>query len=156
MMKKIIVLGLALSAPAFSTTCTLPKGESIKVGCSYDCDFFYRFRVSMTAWGLGYSTKFVNLKNQPDMKTAMASVDGILVPGGADINPKYYLASVTPELREYTEKNIHLAKLTKETELRDSFEHKLLKAYDQDDTFKDLPLLGICRGFQMMSVAQTF
>src|SRR5690606_15077450 len=37
---------------------------------------------------------------------------------------------------------------------RDPFEYDLVKKYSEDESFKELPMLGICRGLQMMSVAQ--
>jgi putative glutamine amidotransferase len=134
--------------------CELPKGEKIKVGCTYECDFFYRFRLIMTGWGLGYTTEFVNLHAKLDVKKAMSLVDGILLPGGADIDPKYYLDSVTPELQEYTKTNLHLVNFSQEGEERDPFEYQLVQTYSRDEQFKKLPMLGICRGLQMMSVAQ--
>lgn len=154
MIKNIFALILVLnfSLPAFS--CELPQGEEIKVGCSYDCNFFYRFRLTMTAWGMGYKTKIIDLQAQPNLKEALSQIDGILLPGGADIDPKYYLDNVSSELRDYTLKNLELVKFTKEGERRDPFEYSLVKMYSEDETYKDLPMLGICRGFQMMSVVQ--
>lgn len=108
----------------------------------------------MTAWMMGYKTSFVDLSRSPDMKKAMLEVDAVLVPGGADIDPKYYLEDVSPELRDYTTKNLHLVKFSDEGRKRDPFEYNLIKTYSGDEDFKDLPLLGVCRGLQMMSVAQ--
>lgn len=108
----------------------------------------------MTGWGMGYSTEIKNLRTEPDFKTALQSVDGILLPGGADIDPKYYLSNVSPELQDYTKKNLNLVKFTKEGEYRDPYEYGLVKLYSEDNQYKNLPMLGICRGLQMMSVAQ--
>lgn len=107
----------------------------------------------MTAWGMGYSVKFKNLQQQSNLKEGLNLVDGVLMPGGADIDPKYYMDDITPELRDYTEKNLALVDFTKEGEKRDPFEYQLVKTYSEDEEYKDLPLLGICRGLQMMSVA---
>ena len=148
----VLTFGLILSLPSFA--CDLPKGQVIKVGCSHDCDFFYRFRIIMTSWMMGYSTEFVHLHQKPDLKKAMAEVDAILIPGGADINPKFYLDSVSQELREYTEKNLNLVNFSKEGEERDPFEYSLVQTYSKEEKFKNLPLLGVCRGLQMMSVAE--
>src|SRR5690606_20451506 len=49
---------------------------------------------------------------------------------------------------------LHLVKFTEEGRKRDPFEYSLVKLYSDDETYKDLPMLGICRGLQMMSVAQ--
>ena len=155
MKKNFIILTLFLTFTQVSNaTCSLPRGESITVGCTYDCNFFYRFRLLMTSWGMGYSTKIITLHNAPDMKKAMSSVDAILLPGGADIDPKYYMEEVTPELKDYTLKNLNLVEFTNEGKKRDPFEYELVKTYSSDDDFKDIPMLGICRGLQMMSVVQ--
>ncbi len=154
MIKKVFVFGMMLSISLSAPACELPAGEVIKVGCSYDCDFFYRFRLKMTGWMMGYPTRIINLQSLPDMRKAMTEVDGILMPGGADIDPKYYLGAVTPELQDYTRKNIKLFNYSKEGLKRDPFEYNLVKLYSEDNHFKDVPLLGVCRGLQMMSVAQ--
>lgn len=154
MIKKSVFLGLCLLVSTSALTCELPKDEVIKIGCSYNCDFFYRFRVTMTAWMMGYKTSFVDLSRKTDMKTALSEVDAVLVPGGADIDPKYYLEEITPELRDYTKNNLHLVKFSSEGKKRDPFEYNLIKTYSEEEDFKDLPMLGICRGLQMMSVAQ--
>lgn len=153
-MTKVIIFTWALLFSFSAFTCELPKNEVIKVGCSYDCDFFYRFRIIMTSLALGYKTSFVNLDRYTDVKKAMQDVDAVLIPGGADIDPKFYLSDVSQELKDYTNKNLHLVKFSNEGKLRDSFEYNLVKTYSGDEEFKELPMLGICRGLQMMSVAQ--
>lgn len=137
-----------------SLSCKLPKGEVIKVGCTYNCDFFYRFRLKMTAWGMGYNTSITTLHDKPDMKEALSSVDAVLLPGGADIDPKYYVEKVSPELKDYTLNNLHLVNFSREGRKRDPFEYAVVRSYLEDETYKNLPMLGICRGLQMMSVAQ--
>lgn len=154
MIKKVF-LSLALgSLSSLAYPCELPKNEVLKVGCSSDCDLLYRFRLMMTSWSLGYKTKVIDLYPSIDLKASMEQVDAILLPGGADIDPSYYLSEVTPELRKYTEKNLHLVNFTREGKRRDPFEYNLLKIYSEDRAFEKKPLLGICRGLQMMSVAQ--
>jgi putative glutamine amidotransferase len=64
------------------------------------------------------------------------SVDGILLPGGGDVDPKFYgevphPATQTPDL------------------LRDELELSLVRWAVSDD----LPLMGICRGNQVINVA---
>lgn len=153
MIKKVF-LSLALGLSYSAYPCELPQSEVIKIGCSSDCDFFYRFRILTTAWTLGYKAEIRHLIGQTDLKQSMLEMDALLIPGGADIDPKYYLDNVTPELREYTRKNIKLVNFSKEGERRDPFEFAMVKTYLEDESFKDRPLLGICRGMQMMSVAQ--
>lgn len=140
-----------------STHCKLPPGEKITIGCTYKCDFATRFRLRAVAAMMGYKVKFENLNKKKDSKASeiLSSVDAVLIPGGADIHPKFYLKDVTPELREYTLNNLHLAILTEEGKKRDLFEYTLLKVYLQSpEKYSTLPVFGICRGMQMMSVAK--
>lgn len=155
-MKKFILLGLLLVTPEISSAakCDLPAGETIKIGCSYNCSFFYRLRLKTTAWAMGYKIAITNLSLHSDYLGKMGEMDGILIPGGADIDPKYYLDQVTPELRSYTEDNLHLVKFSKEGERRDPVEYSIVKHYSENEKFTHTPMLGICRGLQMMSVGQ--
>src|SRR5690606_27565109 len=70
------------------------------------------------------------------------------------IDPDYYLPYISSALQKYTQENRHLVNFSSEGKRRDPFEYQLVKNYSEDDQFKDLPMLGICRGMQMMSVAQ--
>lgn len=155
-MKTLLIVTLALSSSFVQASCKLPKGEKITVGCTYKCDFFTRSRLKAAGARLGYKVNIVNLAaNKSLINKSIAEVDSVLIPGGADIHPRFYLRNVTPELREYTEANIHLAKLTDEGKERDLFEYSLLrKLISAPNEYKKLPILGICRGMQMMSVAQ--
>lgn len=154
-MRKVFFAVLSLTLSFSALACNLPRGEVLKIGCTYECDLFYRFRITMTAWGLGYSTQIINLQRESgDAKEALGLVDGVLFPGGADIDPKYYLPKVSPELRDYTEKNLHLVEWSEEGRERDPFEYELLREYSENEMHKSLPFLGICRGMQMMSVVQ--
>lgn len=112
-MKKIVfglsLLGFLTQAQA---ACKLPANEKITIGCTVDCGFFTETRLKVLGMSLGYKVVFKDLSRGAISSEAIAGVDAILIPGGDDINPKYYLRNVTPELREYTQNNIHLAKLT--------------------------------------------
>lgn len=133
------------------SSCEVPRNEELVIGCTYKCDFFYRLRLNLTALALKYPIRIVDLRYS---KETIESVDGILVPGGEDIDPKYYLDSVTPELREYTLKNLDLVSFTSSGVKRDAFEYSVVKRYSSEEQFSRLPLLGVCRGMQMMTVAQ--
>src|SRR5690606_11530150 len=109
-----------------SAKCDLPAGETLKIGCTYNCSFFYRLRLKTTAWAMGYKLSISNLSQSPDYLQKMEEVDGILIPGGADIDPKYYLDHITPELRSYTEENLNLVKFSKEGERRDPVEYSIV------------------------------
>lgn len=148
----LILAALGQSFSAFS--CELPKNEVLNIGCTNHCDLVYRLRLKMVAWKLGYSLNVTNLSKDKSVKESLSKMDGVLIPGGADIDPKYYMDKVSPELQKYTQDNLRLVNFSREGERRDPFEYELVKSYSEDDSFKTLPMLGICRGFQMMSVAQ--
>jgi gamma-glutamyl-gamma-aminobutyrate hydrolase PuuD len=132
----------------------MPRDQRITIGCSYKCGFLYRFRLRLSALSMGHRLNFVNMRNYADPKVAMEEVDGVLIPGGADISPHLYLDQVTPELAEYTKAKIDLVNFTSEGAYRDPYEFSLLQAYSSEGQFERLPLLGICRGMQMMAVSQ--
>lgn len=153
MIKRVLLLGILSSVSSGILACTLPKGEVLRIGCSDNCSFLYRLRLKTTSWALGYPTKIVSLT--PDnLAQEQNLLNGILIPGGADIDPDYYLPHVSSELQKYTQENRHLVNFSSEGKRRDPFEYQLVKNYSENNQFKDLPMLGICRGMQMMSVAQ--
>ncbi|WP_205697592.1 gamma-glutamyl-gamma-aminobutyrate hydrolase family protein [Conexibacter sp. SYSU D00693] len=63
-------------------------------------------------------------------------VDGLLVPGGADVDPASYGATPHAQTRGTSPE-------------RDAFEEALLRRAIE----RDLPVLGICRGMQVLNVA---
>lgn len=64
------------------------------------------------------------------------SLDGLLIPGGEDVHPRFYGELPHP-------------KLGTTSELRDSVEIQLIRwAYETN-----LPVLGVCRGIQIINVA---
>ena len=155
-MKTLILASVVLfSASIAQAKCKLPAGEKIIVGCTHKCDFSTRSRLKAAGALLGYRVKVTDLSINKVASSALGSVDSVIIPGGADIHPKFYLKDVTPELREYTQNNLHLVEFTEEGKKRDLFEYTLVKLFLAGEAqFKKLPMLGICRGMQMMSVAQ--
>lgn len=89
---------------------------------------------------------------QPNLD--LNQVDGIIIPGGVDIAPKYYLNRVEEDLQLYTRHLDYLVNYTEEGARRDPFEYNLIEQYFMNDSLKDLPILGICRGMQMLAVSQ--
>lgn len=77
----------------------------------------------------------IHLPFDTDVEQVIDLVDGLLLPGGADVDPALYGADPHPEL-EPTES------------LRDTLEAELIDAAAD----ADLPLLGICRGIQILNV----
>src|SRR4051794_13554177 len=126
-MKMLYLLIAVLLSPFVQASCKMPAGEKIIIGCTYQCDFATRFRLRGAATRLGYKLKFINISNNKDITESLSGLDSVLIPGGADIHPKYYLKNVTPELREYTENNLSLVKFSEEGKRRDIFEYTLLK-----------------------------
>lgn len=154
-MNKILVsLFLLVFTLEAQSKCQLPRGEKLIIGCAFNCDFIYKSRLKFVAWQTGMQIQIKNMRSMGHMEDALEKVDAIVIPGGADINPLYYLDAVSEELRRYTEENLHLASISGESDYRDSYEYNLVKKYSDDEKFEKLPMLGICRGMQMMSVAQ--
>ena len=73
---------------------------------------------------------------EPQVESLLSQVDGLLLAGGGDVNPDRYGSSGHPEVYAVDED-------------RDVLEFKLVSwALEQQ-----LPLLGICRGLQVINVA---
>ncbi|MFL5785906.1 MAG: gamma-glutamyl-gamma-aminobutyrate hydrolase family protein [Bacteriovoracaceae bacterium] len=151
-MRIIFILIFAVSFPAWA--CKLPPKTRLVVACTYKCPLAYSVRLKLSARALGYDIDVVELGKLGPLKEAIKKVDAVLIPGGADINPDYYSDKVTPELHSYLQKNRSLAHLNEESAVRDPYELEFIKNYLEDQTNSSLPLLGICRGMQIMSVAQ--
>jgi putative glutamine amidotransferase len=64
-------------------------------------------------------------------------VDGLLLAGGVDVDPSFYGAEPHPEIHDAVPE-------------RDAFEIALARGAME----RDLPLLGVCRGMQVMNVAR--
>lgn len=133
--------------------CELDQDETLVIGCTHKCGRFNNWAINRYAKKLGYKVRTVNLNNK-NSSIDYTQVDGILIPGGVDIDPKYYIDKVTPEMRSHIEKLKHLANLTENGELRDAHEFDLLTKYFSNKKSTTQPLLGICRGMQAISVSQ--
>ncbi len=142
---------VALSAEA--STCRLPDGQVLQIGCTTPCSWITRQRIASRAKKLGYKISFRNLSQQPSVEDALKLVDVVIIPGGADINPDYYVEGLPTELAQWITENRNLYKASNEGDRRDPFEFALTQTYLNDDRYQDIPFLGICRGMQMMTVA---
>lgn len=127
--------------------------ESLTIGCATKCDGFFKYALKKVGNKVGVKVTLVDVSAAESM-VDWKKYDGIIFPGGADINPEYYLGSVEPELQEYTLSLNHLIKYSEEGRRRDPIEYKLLKDYFSSDLTTDLPVLGVCRGMQMLAVSQ--
>lgn len=136
----------------FSINLSFASEGKLTIGCTTKCDIFYKSALKYIAFRHHHKIKILDLSKQKVIN--WNELDGILLPGGADINPEYYLKSVEPELVEYTKSLDHLVNYSAEGARRDPFEYKILKDYFSNEDVKDLPILGICRGMQMLAVSQ--
>ncbi len=143
-MKKSLLFFILISSLKSFADCELPQNQKLTIGCSTECGFFYRLRLTTNALSLGYPIRIVDLSQK---ENTLSEVDGFIIPGGVDIDPSLYLTKINPALKSF-------AKLTSEGVKRDAIESKLLSEYQSDDSLKELPLLGICRGMQMMTVSK--
>lgn len=133
--------------------CEMPRGEKLVIGCTNYCGKFNRWAIRWYAKQLGYKVKVVNLRSNKQ-SIDFTQVDGILIPGGSDIDPKWYKDRVSPEMKEHIEKYEHLTKLTNIGEKRDQFEFELVNKYFLNPNSKYQPILGICRGMQVLTASQ--
>lgn len=150
----LVTFSALLGAQVHGSTCELKMKKKLVIGCTYKCDFMYRLRLTLSAFSMGYPITIVDLRQMGNMEEALSHVDGILMPGGADIDPALYMDKVSSEMKTYIAQNKSLARINEETRERDPYEIELLKKYSTNERFKNLPFLGICRGMQMMTVAQ--
>ncbi len=133
--------------------CQLPQGESLTIGCTNQCGRFMRWALRWQARNLGYRINIVNLRTN-NQSIDYTQVDGILIPGGSDIDPEWYISQVTTEFAQYLESIKHKANYTQIGKIRDEFEFNLLKSYFNNPRQKTQPILGICRGMQVLTVSQ--
>ncbi len=152
-MNALLALALLLAIPRPATaqpaTCALERGEKITVACTKACDQWVQRAFQEVAKKLGLQLAFVTLITTPDAK-----YDAIFSPGGADIGPEYYTRELPPEMRQRIEKEYERTGSTGPvSKKRDRFEYDLFRKYFQDESFANIPALGVCYGMQMMSVA---
>lgn len=83
----------------------------------------------------GAEVRWIDLKDPEKAVARMLECDGLLLPGGADVDPKLYGAICCPECG-------------KANEIRDTAELKMLEAFLPTNK----PILCICRGVQVLNV----
>ena len=76
------------------------------------------------------------IDNDELLENAIALCDGIIFTGGPDVRPSFFGEEIDPACGEISDE-------------RDAFELKLYKTVID----KDIPILGICRGAQVMNIA---
>lgn len=146
-MKIILFLLISLLAPAVQAA-----AQDLVIGCTYKCDIFYQRAIKLAAKNRGLKVKIIDLSK--DQKFNLDELDGVVVPGGVDINPALYFPHIEESLREYTKSLDSYVNYTDEGKRRDAFELPFLKKYFEDEDTANLPVLGVCRGMQMLAVSQ--
>jgi putative glutamine amidotransferase len=133
--------------------CTLPPEARLLVSCTDACGFFNTRAVQRAASRLGYPIDII-----PDLSTqpagTLAKLDALIIPGGADIAPSYYTPHLPPGLKARIQALDDHMVYSREGKRRDAYEFELLQRYFADESLNHLPILGICRGMQMLSVSQ--
>jgi len=150
----LLIFTLLLSINfAYSKSCKLAKDQTLRIGCTTKCKSFYKKALKRFAWKKGYNLEIVDMYKD-SISQDLSGVDGIVIPGGADINPDLYKNKVEPDLRKKIEELDYLVDYSSEGDRRDPFEAEVLGSYFNDNSNKSLPILGICRGMQMLAVSQ--
>lgn len=127
--------------------------KTLIFACTHECHLHKR-PIYRYARKLGYKARIIKIR-KPRTAEELKQFDGVLIPGGVDINPKYYIEAVESELQEKIRSLDHLVNYTKEGVWRDKLEYGLLKTYfSSPSILETLPVLGICRGMQMITVSQ--
>ena len=85
----------------------------------------------------GADTRLVTPHTYGSTAEAMEGVGGLLLCGGADVHPKFYGQEIDPAANVETD------------DARDEIELALLR----DALERDMPVLAICRGMQLLNVA---
>lgn len=151
----LILLSITLFSPKVFARCVPKDNQSLIIGYSYDLNWWVRKRLASSARVMKYKIQFYDLRRSPSIEEGLKNVHAIVLPGGADINPDLYFRETLPqEIQDRIQNFRHLYKASREGDVRDPFEYNLMQTYYNDDKFSQLPLLGICRGMQMMSVAK--
>lgn len=150
----VLLLSISISLSALaSEQCSLNQNEVITIGCTSNCDPLIKKSLKKIAKKKGYSLKIVDMYKE-NISSDLSLIDGMVIPGGVDVDPKHYKFKVETKLREKIESLDHLVAYTRDGQRRDPFELKTLNEYFNNKKNEDLPLLAICRGMQILSVSQ--
>lgn len=116
------------------------KEEPVKIGISWERDFpngiseDVQMYVDSVKKAGAVPVLLPQVKNEKDAENVLKTVDAVILTGGEDINPAYY--------GEKPHRNAETPKAD-----RDVSDYWLLKTAIE----KDYPVLGTCRGMQMMN-----
>lgn len=155
----VVVIGLYAYLFSFSSwsatsnsSCKLRSDQTLEIACTYECNKWVKRALRKRAKRNGYR---INISNIFNKTVDLSTFDGFVIPGGADINPDYYIKEVVePDLKVLLRQRDHLVNYTTEGKKRDPFEFNFLKKYFKDQSLASTPILGICRGMQVLTVSQ--
>lgn len=112
--------------------------DAARIGASLDSAWHARLGISTTNYQVALArsaARLVEIRNRDTRVDALLDrIDGLLLTGGGDIDPALYDGDTS------------LARLVDRS--RDNFESDLLRAA----IARDMPVLGICRGIQLLNV----
>jgi len=136
--------------------CELSPSEVIRIACTKKCNKHYTSAIQKVARKLKYRVEFLTLKSvNIDYNTLPYEIDGIISPGGHDIEPKYYTKSLSKEQKTKIERLFRkYGNTNKLGQTRDAFEYELFDRYLTNDNYKNIPVLGICYGMQMLAAVK--
>lgn len=138
-------------------SCKLAPYEVITIGCTKKCSRSYTSAIRAAASKLNYNVSFLTLirYNNSNYNFILSQVDGIISPGGHDIDPKYYTNFLLRENKMRIKRRFsRYGKTTAYKRVRDAFEYELFNHYLSNNRYKNLPVLGICYGMQMLAVVK--
>ncbi len=163
MFKNFIVLTLLLSLEASfakqslhntaNIKCELDDKDTLVIGCTNKCGRWNSWALKRYARKLGYDIDIINLRSE-NQTVDYTQVDGILIPGGSDVNPDHYIPLQSPQTKSRLQSLRHFYSPSDIGEDRDKFEFGLLKDYFANESSRYQPILGICRGLQVLAVSQ--
>jgi putative glutamine amidotransferase len=119
---------------------TVIPADAPIIGVSYDTAWHARIGVSITNYEVAVTTaggRILELRPESaDAESILNQIDALMLTGGGDINPELYNGDASS------------AQLVDAA--RDDFELELIRGALK----RDMPILGICRGIQIINVAQ--